>query len=168
MVTLPNASIDEFSVSCPGATPVPERGKLTEGLDALLATVAVPLKAPAEFGENITLIEALCPDAIVTGRLGEVSVKYLLDIATLETVRDVEPEFVAKTVRVLPVPAFTLPKSSEAAPKERVPWPEELPPALTPWQPVIKARNAAINSAPTMLARFFQEWFSGRDLSMVT
>ena len=76
--TLPKFSLTGLSVSCPGAvaTPVPESGRLTAPLDALLVTVSVPLKVPAAVGENLMLIAVLCPAAIVTGRLGAVKRKY--------------------------------------------------------------------------------------------
>ena len=157
VVTLPNVSLEEFSVSCPGATPVPARARLADALEASLLTVTVALKAPLPFGENTKLTEALCPDAIVTGRLGEARAKYLLEIAIPLTVIELVPEFVAKTVRVLLLPATTLPKLRLAAPKESVlDCPEELPPALTPWQPVKTARNAKSNNALAILAEFFE------------
>src|SRR5579859_897606 len=101
VVTLPNASAVGFRLSWPGPIPEPERPRVTDGFDASLVTVAVPLNDPAAFGENITLNVALWPDAIVTGRLGAVREKYLLETATPLTVIELGPEFVAKTERVL-------------------------------------------------------------------
>ena len=167
-MTLPNAAVEGFSTNCPEVTPVPESPRLTDGSDASLVNVAVAPNAPAAFGENITLNEALCPDATVTGRLGAVTEKYLLENATLLTVTGLGPEFAANRERVLLLLAPTLPKSSLVALKERVLVGPEPPLALTPWQAVNNARQATTKSADAVVARFFGIQFSAGALSMVT
>jgi hypothetical protein len=71
---------------------------------------------------NVTLSVVLCPALIVTGRLGAVTEKYRVETAALLIVIDVAPEFVAVTVRVLLLPALTLPKSRLRLPRERLPF----------------------------------------------
>lgn len=51
---------------------------------------------------------------MVIGRVGAVTAKYLLDMATLLIVRAADPEFVAVAVTVLLVPTLTVPKSTDA------------------------------------------------------
>lgn len=155
--TLPKFSLTGFSVSCPGAAaiPVPESGRLTAPLDALLVTVSVPLKVPAAVGENLMLIVVLCPAAIVAGRVGAVNEKSWLEIETLLMVTEAGPEFVAVAVKVLLLPAATLPKLRLVLINERVLdccWVEE-PAALTPWQPTRKLRLTRRSSAPPAFPR---------------
>ncbi len=142
--TLPKLRLVGLSASCPLPAPVPESERFVTGFDASLLIVTVALKAPAALGLNVTLSGVLCPALIVTGRLGAVKEKYLVETDALLILTDADPEFVAVTVRVLLLPAATLPKSSVAVSRERVLeccWPEE-PAALTPWQPTRKVRPA--------------------------
>ena len=84
-----------------------------------METVAV--KAPAALGLKTRVTVELCPAAIVTGRLGLLNEKYLLEIEALLTVIDAVPLFEAVTVSVLLVPAVTAPKSRLALPRDKVP-----------------------------------------------
>jgi hypothetical protein len=120
-VVLPKSSDAGFKVNWPTgvAVPVPVRATLATESEALLATESVALKLPLAFGEKATLIGVLCPAEMVAGRAGEVSEKYLAEMATLLTVMDVLPPFVAVTVMVLVVPAGTLPKSIPLLASER-------------------------------------------------
>lgn len=131
---------------------------------------AVALKVPAALGVKAILIVALWPAATVRGRVGALREKYWVEIATLLTVTDAEPEFVAVTVRVSLLPAATLPKFRVAAPKESVLlccWPEG-PPALTPWQPVKSVRPTASSKAPATFPRCFWEICLDAVFSIVT
>jgi len=121
-LTLPKSSLAGLSVSVPGtaAVPVPESERFVTVFDASLVMESVPLNAPAALGANLILIVALCPAVTVTGRLGETREKYGEDIAALLTVTDAGPEFVAVAVRVLLLPAATLPKSSVVLSRESV------------------------------------------------
>jgi hypothetical protein len=121
-LTLPKSSLAGLSVSVPGAVPVPvpESERFVTVFDASLVMESVPLNAPAALGENLILIVALCPAVTVTGRLGETREKYGEDIAALLTVTDAGPELVAVAVRVLLLPAATLPKSSVVLSRESV------------------------------------------------
>lgn len=110
--TLPKISLAGLSVSCPAAlpVPVPERATSITVFEALLVIAAVALKVPAALGVKLTLMGVFCPAATVTGRLGEISEKYLVDMATLLMVTDADPEFEMVMGRVLLLPAATLPK----------------------------------------------------------
>jgi len=48
VTTLPNASLDGFSESVPGATPVPVSDMVSVGFDAFEVIVTVPLALPAD------------------------------------------------------------------------------------------------------------------------
>lgn len=86
--------------------------------DASLVSPTVALNDPAAFGAKAILRFALCPAAMMTGNVGEDSEKYFVETEALLIVRDFDPELVAVTLRVLVVPAITLPKSSAEAPMD--------------------------------------------------
>ena len=106
-----NAALLGLGESCPVATPLPESDKLVNASEASLLTATVALNAPVAFGANCTLKLTLCPAAITTGKVGEVSEKYFVDTAALLIVTGTLPKFVAATLKVLLLPAATLPKS---------------------------------------------------------
>ena len=120
--TLPKSSLAGLSVSVPGAVVVPVPDSVISGtvFDASLVMESVALKVPTALGVNLMLIVVLWPAVTVTGRLGETREKYLVEIVALLTVTDAGPEFVAVAVKVLLLPAATLPKSSVAFCSERV------------------------------------------------
>lgn len=101
--------------------PVPASETLAEVLDASLVMVTVALKVPAALGENEKLSFALCPAAIERGRAGLVREKDLVEIEAALIVIEALPEFVAVRVKVLLLPAATLPKSRLTLERERVP-----------------------------------------------
>ncbi len=158
--TLPRPKVVGTTVNCPETVvPVPESEIVNVGFDASLLIVTVALKASAALGVNVTLSGVLCPALIVTGRLGAVKEKYLVETDALLILTDAGPEFVTVTVRVLLLLAATLPKSSVAVNRERVLeccWPEE-PAALTPWQPTRKVRPARRTNAPATFPRCFEQ-----------
>ena len=136
--------------NCPAAIPVPDSEIAAVESEALLAIVTVALKDPAAFGVNARLKVALCPVAIVVGKLGAVTEKLLLETVALLTVTDADPEFVTVTASVLVVPATTLPKSRLAFASDRLPSCGWLLlgglPALRPWQAAKKeSPNRSIN-----------------------
>jgi len=51
----------------PGETAVPDRETISDGLDASLVTVRVPVGVPAAVGANTTLNDLLAPAARVNG-----------------------------------------------------------------------------------------------------
>ena len=66
--TLPRSRVVGVTVSCPVAvTPVPDKGMVRVGLEALEVMVTVPLALPADVGVKVTLKVALCPEVRVTG-----------------------------------------------------------------------------------------------------
>ena len=77
-VTLPKVSLAGLRESCPelvAAVPVPVRLRVVV-FEASLVMVTDALKAPTVSGQNVRLTVVLCPDASVSGRLGEVREKY--------------------------------------------------------------------------------------------
>lgn len=97
---------------------------------------------------------------MVAGKLGAVTEKLLLETVALLTVTAADPEFVAVTVSVFVVPATTLPKSTLAFARDRLPSCGWLSlgglPALNPWQAVKKeSPNRSINKRAV-----FQECFA--------
>jgi hypothetical protein len=121
----------------------------------------VASKAAAVSGVNEIPIVAPCPGSTVTGRVGEVREKYLVEIDALLTVIELEPVLVAENVRVLVLPAGTLPKSRLEVVNERSEDCGEVgverPAALMPWQPTNKVSPARISSVATSSLRCFEQ-----------
>lgn len=101
--------------------PTPLSGSCIAEFDALLVIESVALKVPAAVGENLMLMGALWPAAIVSGRPVEVSENWLAEIVATDTVSDAFPELVALKERVLLLPAATLPKLRPVLARESVP-----------------------------------------------
>ena len=66
-VTLPKLRLVGFDPSAPGATPVPDSGMVSVGLEAFEEIVTFPLTLAADAGVNVTLKVALWPAVSVTG-----------------------------------------------------------------------------------------------------
>lgn len=151
-VILPKVSLVGFRDNCPTATavPTPLSATFVTASDALLVTDSVALKAPAVSGVNAIPTVVLCPGSSVTGRVGLVTEKYLVEIDAALTVTALKPEFVAENVRVLVLPAGTLPKSRlEVANDRSVDCVEvgvERPAALIPWQPANQVSAVRISA----------------------
>ena len=120
-VTLPKASLPGFTASCPSLIPVPDNAMFVIALDASLPIAAVALKFPAALGANARVSDALCPAAIVTGRLGAVSEKYFVDTDALLMLADAFPVLLTESVSTFLLPAATLPKSKACAPNDKLP-----------------------------------------------
>jgi len=74
--TLPRGSVVGETLSCPvAAAPVPVRGMVRVGLEALEVTVTVPVALPVAVGVNVTLKVALWPEVSVTGAVMPLIVK---------------------------------------------------------------------------------------------
>jgi hypothetical protein len=116
-VTSPKDALPGLRASCPAvvsvAVPVPDSARLVTESVAVLEMEIEPLKVPAAFGVKTTLRGMLWPAAMVTGRLGELRAKYLVETATLLMVTPAVPEFVAIVDTILLLPAFTLPKARD-------------------------------------------------------
>jgi hypothetical protein len=120
-VTLPKASLPGFTASCPSLIPVPDKAISVMAVEASLPIAALALKLPAALGVNARVSDALCPAAIVTGRLGAVNEKYFVDTEALLMLADVLPVLLTESVSVLLLPASTLPKSKACAPNDKLP-----------------------------------------------
>src|SRR5215470_4197075 len=66
-VMLPKPRLVGFDPRVPAVTPVPVRGMVRVGLEALEVMVTVPVALLAAVGVNVTLKVALCPGVRVTG-----------------------------------------------------------------------------------------------------
>ena len=66
-VTLPKLRLVGLAASVPGVTPLPDKGMVRVGFEALDVRVRLPLVLPADDGVNETLKVALCPAVSVTG-----------------------------------------------------------------------------------------------------
>ena len=66
-VTLPKLRLVGLAPSVPGVTPVPDKGMVRVGFEALDVMVRLPLALPADDGPNETLKVVLCPAVSVTG-----------------------------------------------------------------------------------------------------
>ena len=97
-LTLPKASLPGFAASCPSLIPVPDKEISVSAVEASLPIAAVALKLPAAFGLNASVSDALCPAAIVTGRLGAVNEKYFVDTDALLMLADVFPVLLTESV----------------------------------------------------------------------
>ena len=120
-VTLPKASLPGSTANCPSLMPVPDKEMSVIALDASLPIAAVALKLPAALGVNARVSDALCPAAMVTGRLGAVNEKYFVDTEALLTLTDALPLLLTESVSTLLLPAATLPKFKACAPNDKLP-----------------------------------------------
>ena len=66
-VTLPKLNGDVVAASVPPLVAVPESETVSDGFDASLVTVSVPVGVPAVVGANTTLKDLLAPAANVNG-----------------------------------------------------------------------------------------------------
>ena len=66
-VTLPKLRLVGLAPSVPGVTPLPDKGTVSVGFEALDVSVRLPLALPDDDGVNETLKVALCPAVRVTG-----------------------------------------------------------------------------------------------------
>ena len=168
--TLPASSVAGDTVRVPTVVevPVPDSETVEVAFTALLETVATALYDPAAEGANSMLSVALCPEPIVTGKLGPVTEKPCADTVAPLIVSDAVPEFVAVTLKVLLDPAATLPKLKLPLASDRspLPWFPEPPPALTPWQALSQPTLATsmstlavlhVNLLPSLCPIFFRE-----------
>jgi len=89
----------------PGVTPVPARGMLSDGLDALLATAMLPETLPAAAGVNVAVKLALCPACSASGTVTPLKVNPVPLGVIDETVAAVAPPFVKVMVCAWGVPS---------------------------------------------------------------
>jgi hypothetical protein len=108
--TLPKLRVVGFETRVPGEVPVPLRGIVKVGFDALELTMTLPLLAPLVNGVNETLNVALCPAVNVTGAEIPLTLNPVPLTATCEIEILVLPVFVTVSDRVLVCAICTLPK----------------------------------------------------------
>ena len=109
-VTLPKLKLVGFDPSVPGVTPVPDKGMVRVGFDAVDVTVRLPLAFPADCGVKVTVKFVLWPAISVTGavippKLNPVPLTPICEIVTLEA-----PVLVNVSESVWLLPNVTLPK----------------------------------------------------------
>jgi hypothetical protein len=109
-VTLPNPRLVGFDPNVPGATPVPDRGLVSVGLDPFDVSVTLPVALPADAGVNVTVKVALCPAVSVTGVVIPLRVKPAPLIVAEEIVTLTPPVLVTVSDRDCLFPTVTLPK----------------------------------------------------------
>jgi hypothetical protein len=109
-VTLPKLRLVGFAPSVPGVTPVPDKGMVRLGFEALDVIVRLPLAPPADDGVNETLKVALCPAVSVTGVVIPLKLNPEPLIPTDEIVTVVPPVLVTVSDRDCLFPTVTLPK----------------------------------------------------------
>lgn len=88
-----------MAVNWPAARPVPDRGTIKVGFDALEVMVMLPAMEPDVAGENMTPKLALWPAASVNGKLKPLRTKLELALAA-EIVRLAPPELVSVCIRL--------------------------------------------------------------------
>ena len=116
-VTLPKLTLEGVTEIC-GCVPVPLSEIVAGELVALLTTVTLPARLPAEAGANVTLKEVDWPAARLSGSviplvLNPVPVALTCEMETLEF-----PVLEIVTLCVALVPVVRLPKLSDAGDAE--------------------------------------------------
>lgn len=92
--TLPKLRLLGLALRTAGVTPVPDKGMLSEELEALLTIVRFPVRLPADCGEKRMLTAALWPTLRVSGRLSPLKLKPAVLRLACEMVSAEPPEFV--------------------------------------------------------------------------
>jgi len=93
-VTLLKPRLVGFDPNAPGATPVPDSGMVTVGLDAFEVIVILPPRLPVDAGVNVTGKVVLWPAVSVTGVAIPLWLKPAPLIPTCEIVTLEPPVFV--------------------------------------------------------------------------
>jgi hypothetical protein len=132
------------AVSVAGATPVPDRGRLSV-LDPLTASARLPLTAVAVAGVKTTANVLLWFAARVRGRVSPVALKPVPVKVADETVRDVPPEFFIVSVWLWLSPTCTFPKLKLVGVPVRLPAVTAVPARVT-----LRAGFVALESIVTV------------------
>ncbi len=109
-VTVPKLMLVGSAPKPPGVTPVPDRGIVRDGFEALEMMLMLPLALPADDGLNKTVKTVLCPAERVTGVVIPLRVNPPLTV-TWEIVTLDPPVFVKVSDSDVFLPTITLPKS---------------------------------------------------------
>jgi hypothetical protein len=112
--TVPKAIVLVLEVSDPGVTAVPDKATFRAAFDPLLVTAKVPLALPADLGANVTFQLAVCPGAMVAGRLIPDVVNPAPLAATWLMVTLAVPVLFSTTALLVLLPTCMLPKATLA------------------------------------------------------
>jgi hypothetical protein len=112
IVTLPKPSGEVVAVNVPAVVEVPDNETVSDGLEASLVTVNIPVGEPADAGANTTLNDLLAPAAMVNGVVTPFTLNPVPVAETCETVTVDPPELVMVSDRVLFWPTVVLAKVS--------------------------------------------------------
>ena len=109
--TLPRLSVAGLAVRVPGvAVPVPDKGIVNVGFEAVEVIVTLPLAAPVAVGANLTESVADCPADRVIGVVMPLTLNTVPLAETCEIVIEVAPVLVSLSVKVELLPTTILPK----------------------------------------------------------
>ena len=120
-VTLPKLNGEVVAASAPTLAAVPESDMVSEGFEASLVTVKVPVGVPAVVGASTTLNDLLAPAARVKGVVTPLTPYPVPVAATCETVTVIPPLLVTVSDKVLLCPTVTVPKLNGEVPAESDP-----------------------------------------------
>ena len=104
-----------------GCTPAPERPSVTDGLEALLVTVTLPVALPADAGAKTTFSETLCPGARVCPAGPPLTLKPGPEMLTFVMLALAVPLFESVAARALLPGMVTLPRLRLAGVRTSVP-----------------------------------------------
>lgn len=113
-VTVPKTRLVGFDVIAPAVAPIPDKGMLRLGFEALDAIVKFPLADPDSVGANFTAKVVLCPAFKVKGAVIPLRVKLDPLTAACEIVTLEPPEFVNIPESDRVPPTVTVPKARVA------------------------------------------------------
>jgi hypothetical protein len=110
-VTVPKARLVGFDVIAPAVAPIPDKGMLRLGFEALDVMVTFPLADPDTVGPNFTAKVVLCPAVNVRGTVIPLRAKPDPLTAACEIVTLDPPEFVNVPDSNCVPPTVTVPKA---------------------------------------------------------
>jgi hypothetical protein len=100
----------DSDTECTAEVPVPDNAITLVPLDALLATVMLPVTFPVAAGSKVTFSDPVCPGARIVPVGRPLALKPAPDTMTVEIVTLPVPAFVKVTVCWLLFEMLTLPK----------------------------------------------------------
>ncbi len=110
--TVPKPTLAGLTISCGWAVaPVPLRGIIRDGFEAVLVTVTLPLSAPDVAGVKVTANEVDCPPGSVSGTEMPLTANTLPLTATCDIEMLEVPVFFSVTLRLGSLSITTLPNA---------------------------------------------------------
>ena len=110
-MTVPKTRLVGFDVIAPAVAPIPDKGMLRLGFEALDVMVTFPVADPDTVGANLTAKVVLCPAFKMKGAVIPLRVKPDPLTAACEIVRLEPPEFVNVPDSNCVPPTLTVPKA---------------------------------------------------------